>query len=163
MRTPLMEGGQGLAKTYGSGATVTWVQPSSTAVAKNSGMCCRSLLSTYSRPPSCLWSTDTLLGWFQWWKALKNSLLPRHQWQQKGPLCLPFKFNSNEIEERRKEFNFSLCILLSRCSRSMISPAIKVQMTQSDICTPACAYHHVFFQHQLDYSCLLLLRCFSFS
>ena len=35
MRTPLMEGGQGLAKTYGSGATVTWVQPSSTAVAKN--------------------------------------------------------------------------------------------------------------------------------
>ena len=45
------------------------------------GMCCRSLLSTYSRPPSCLWSTDTLLGWFQWWKALKNSLLLRHQWQ----------------------------------------------------------------------------------
>ena len=108
-------------------------------------MCCRSLLSTYSRPPSCLWSTDTLLGWFQWWKALKNSLLPRHQWQQKGPLCLPFKFNSNEIEERRKEFNFSLCILLSRCSRSMISPAIKVQMTQSDISTPtcACAANHI--------------------
>ena len=51
MRTPLMEGGQGLAKTYGSGATVTWVQPSSTAVAKNSGMCCRSLLSTFQDLP----------------------------------------------------------------------------------------------------------------